>query len=84
MLATATEGLRALAELLHPVIPRATAKLWAALGAEGALGALEDQPLREAGRWNRLPAGTPQQSLAVLFPRIESDSETEAKGADSK
>ena len=84
VLATATEGLRALAELLHPVIPRATAKLWAALGAEGALGALEDQPLREAGRWNRLPAGTPQQSLAVLFPRIESDSETEAKGADSK
>ena len=56
VLATATEGLRALAELLHPVIPRATAKLWSALGAEEALGALEAQPLREAGRWGRLPA----------------------------
>ncbi|MCA0379866.1 MAG: methionine--tRNA ligase [Actinobacteria bacterium] len=73
VLATATEGLRALAELLHPVIPLATQKLWVALGAEEALGALADQPLRAAGNWNRLPAGTPQQPLAVLFPRIETD-----------
>ena len=71
VLATATEGLRVLAELLHPVVPLATAKLWAALGAEDALGALDTQPLREAGRWGRLPAGTPQQSLEVLFPRVE-------------
>jgi len=73
VLATATEGLRALAELLHPVIPQATAKLWVALGAEQALGALAEQPIREAGRWGRLPVGTPQQPLAVLFPRIESE-----------
>lgn len=73
VLATATEGLRALAELLHPVIPRATAKLWVALGADEALGALAEQPIREAGRWGRLPAGTPQQPLAVLFPRVETD-----------
>ncbi|MCB1274662.1 MAG: methionine--tRNA ligase [Leucobacter sp.] len=78
VLATATEGLRALAELLHPVTPLATAKLWEALGAEGALGRLEDQPIREAGRWGRLPAGTPQQALAVLFPRIEAQAEAEA------
>jgi methionyl-tRNA synthetase len=71
VLATATEGLRALAELLHPILPLATEKLWAALGADTALGELAAQPLREAGRWGRLPAGTPQQSLAVLFPRIE-------------
>lgn len=76
VLATATEGLRALAELLHPVIPIATAKLWAALGAEAAIGALANQPLRSAGAWNRLPAGTPQQPLAVLFPRIETDNES--------
>ncbi|MBN9612480.1 MAG: class I tRNA ligase family protein, partial [Actinobacteria bacterium] len=73
VLATATEGLRALAELLHPVIPQATAKLWAALGAEQAIGALAAQPIRAAGQWSRLPAGTPQQSLAVLFPRIENE-----------
>ena len=71
--ATAPEGPRALAGRPHPGIPRATAKLWSALGAEEALGALEAQPLREAGRWGRLPAGTPQQPLGVLFPRIEAD-----------
>ena len=76
VLATATEGLRALAELLHPVIPLATAKLWEALGAEDAIGALEAQPLRSAGQWGRLPAGTPQQQLAVLFPRVESENES--------
>ena len=73
VLATATEGLRALAQLLAPVIPLATGKLWAALGADTAIGALEAQPIREAGSWGRLPAGTPQQKLDVLFPRIEAD-----------
>ncbi|WP_416446286.1 methionine--tRNA ligase [Leucobacter sp. HNU] len=73
VLATATEGLRALAQLLAPVVPVATAKLWTALGAEAALGALSAQPIREAGTWDRLPAGTPQQKLDVLFPRIETD-----------
>ncbi len=71
VLATATEGLRVLAELLHPVIPLATEKLWKALGAEQVLGALDAQPLRDAGRWGRLPAGTPQDTLDVLFPRVE-------------
>ena len=75
VLATATEGLRALAELLHPVIPLATQKLWVALGAEQALGALDAQPLRSAGGWGRLPAGTLQLPLGVLFPRIEAEGE---------
>lgn len=79
VLATATEGLRALAELLHPVIPLATEKLWEALGAKAALGELHAQPLREAGRWGRLPAGTEFGDLAVLFPRIEQE-----RGADNK
>lgn len=73
VLNTATEGLRALAELLAPVLPEATAKLWAALGAEEALGELTAQPIRDAGRWGRLPAGTQQHQLAVLFPRIETE-----------
>ncbi len=77
VLATATEGLRALAELLHPVIPLATQKLWVALGAEQALGALDARPLRSAGEWGRLPAGTPQQPLDVLFPRIADANEVE-------
>lgn len=71
VLATATEGLRVLAELLHPVIPGATAKLWVALGAHDTLGELGEQPLRAAGEWGRLPAGTPLQALEVLFPRVD-------------
>ncbi|WP_449280392.1 methionine--tRNA ligase [Leucobacter sp.] len=78
VLYTVTEGLRVLAVLLAPVIPLATAKLWTALGAEAALGALAAQPIREAGDWGRLPAGTEQQSLAVLFPRIADANEAEA------
>ncbi|MFV0433766.1 MAG: methionine--tRNA ligase [Leucobacter sp.] len=81
VLATATEGLRALAELLHPVIPIATAKLWTALGADEALGSLESQPIRAAGSWGRLPAGTPQRSLDVLFPRIMAANEAEASAS---
>ena len=73
VLATVTEGLRALAVLLSPVIPAATHKLWFALGAEEALGSLPAQNLREAGTWAQLPAGTPQTSLQVLFPRVEQE-----------
>src|SRR5690606_19236890 len=73
VLYTCLEGLRALAELLSPVMPESTAKLWHALGAEGALGELTAQPLREAGRWGRLPVGTEVSSLAPLFPRIETE-----------
>ncbi|WP_449277610.1 methionine--tRNA ligase [Leucobacter sp. GX24907] len=74
VLYTATEGLRVLAELLSPVIPQAATKLWSALGAEAELGALTEQPLRESGRWGRLPVGTELQPLAALFPRIEKES----------
>lgn len=71
VLYTAAEGLRALAVLLAPVMPKATAKLWAALGAEGALGALSQQPIREAGVWGQLPSGITVTALAPLFPRVE-------------
>lgn len=75
VLATATEGLRVLAELLNPVIPDATSKLWRALGAEQEIGELSAQPIRRAGMWGKLPADTAQQSLDVLFPRIDSEAE---------
>lgn len=71
VLYTAAEGLRALAVLLSPVMPQATAKLWQALGVQTALGALEDQPIREAGTWGQLPAGAVVETLAPLFPRVE-------------
>ncbi len=68
VLYTASEGLRALAVLLSPVIPEATGKLWAALGASGAL---DDQPVRDAGRWGQLEPGAGVAPLEPLFPRIE-------------
>jgi methionyl-tRNA synthetase len=68
VLYTASEGLRALAVLLSPVIPDATAKLWSALGAAGSL---DDQLVREAGTWGQLAAGSTFTPLEPLFPRIE-------------
>ena len=73
VLYTATEGLRALAQLLSPVIPEASEKLWVALGAAETLGALDAQPIREAGAWGRLQPGTSLHPLPGLFPRIETE-----------
>lgn len=73
VLYTCADGLRALAVLLSPVMPESTAKLWSALGAEEPLGALDAQPIREAGAWGALPAGTQVAPLAPLFPRVEAD-----------
>jgi len=71
VLYTASEGLRALAVLLSPVIPEATAKLWTALGASAGLGGLTDQVIVDAGHWGQLPAGSRLGTLEPLFPRIE-------------
>jgi methionyl-tRNA synthetase len=72
VLYTVVEGLRALAVLLSPFMPLATAKLWTALGVADSLGALEAQPIRSAGEWGQLAAGTKLAALEPLFPRIES------------
>jgi methionyl-tRNA synthetase len=71
VLYTAAEGLRALAVLLSPVMPSSTEKLWAALGAAETLGALREQPLREAGAWSALRPGSTVTVLTPLFPRVE-------------
>jgi len=70
VLYTTAEGLRALAVLLAPVIPKATAKLWSALAAQ-SLGDLADRPIREAADWGQLPAGAKIAELEPLFPRID-------------
>ncbi|AZC14379.1 MULTISPECIES: methionine--tRNA ligase [unclassified Microbacterium] len=71
VLYTAAEGLRALAVLLSPIMPIATEKLWVGLGAAESLGRLQDQPLRDAGRWGQLRPGTSVNALSPLFPRVE-------------
>jgi methionyl-tRNA synthetase len=69
-----SEGLRALAVLLNPIIPKATGKLWSAVTG-GSLGALDDALLASAGEWGVLSAGTKISDLEPLFPRIETEVE---------
>jgi methionyl-tRNA synthetase len=65
------EALRVVAVLLNPVMPKACAVLWQALGAEATLGKIADARVQDAGRWGQLPAGAPVVKSAPLFPRIE-------------
>ena len=65
------ECLRAAAVLLHPVMPKATRTLWAALGAEAALGPIGAQRVAEVARWGQLPAGTRVRKTEPLFPRLQ-------------
>ena len=64
------ESLRALAVLLHPVMPEVTEKLWQSLGA-AALGKIGDQQIGNVSKWGQLPAGSKVVKTAVLFPRLE-------------
>ncbi|HEX4789579.1 MAG TPA: methionine--tRNA ligase [Actinospica sp.] len=75
ILYTAAESLRAVAVLLNPVMPKSSAKLWDALGAEASLGALAAQPVQQAGRWGLLPAGSVVTKGEALFPRLEERAE---------
>ena len=65
------DSLRAVAVLLNPVMPKASAVLWTSLGAEATLGPLSEQRVQDAGRWGQLPAGAPVTKSEPLFPRIE-------------
>jgi len=64
------ESLRALAVLLHPVMPEVTEKLWQSLGAS-SLGAIGDQQISKVSNWGQLPAGSFVTKTEVLFPRLE-------------
>jgi methionyl-tRNA synthetase len=76
VLNTTVEGLRVLAVLLAPITPKATEKLWSAVGT--SLGALADQKIGEAAAWGQLAAGVQIAALEPLFPRIEAET-TESK-----
>jgi methionyl-tRNA synthetase len=66
VLATAVRGLGTLAVLLSPVLPKATARLWKAIGG---FGPVEAQPIHEAWDWIGGPRVTALDTS--LFPRIE-------------
>jgi methionyl-tRNA synthetase len=65
------ESLRALAVLLHPVMPATTEILWASLGAQATLGDIGAQKISAVAQWGQLPAGALVTKGAVLFPRLE-------------
>lgn len=66
VLATTVHGLGTLAILLSPVLPKATSRLWPAVGGEGDV---EAWPIHEA--WNWSGAGRVTALETSLFPRIE-------------
>jgi len=69
------DSIRALAVLLHPIMPATTETLWISLGADVTLGAIGDQTIGEVATWGQLPAGSKVTKGAVLFPRLEEKAE---------
>jgi methionyl-tRNA synthetase len=65
------ESLRALAVLLHPVMPATTEILWESLGANKSIGSLAAQTIANVATWGQLPEGTIVTKTPVLFPRLE-------------
>ena len=62
------EGLRWIAALLRPVMPRSALKMSEQLGLGAALW---EQPLPQVLQWGRLTPGSRLQKGPPLFPRIE-------------
>jgi methionyl-tRNA synthetase len=65
------ESLRALAVLLHPVMPATCEILWQSLGAHEKLGELSAQKISDVATWGQLPEGAKISRTPVLFPRLE-------------
>ncbi len=66
VLYTAAEALRIATALAHPVIPEATAKIWAQMG----LGDIQKLALSELA-WGQLPLGTKLGEVQPVFPRAD-------------
>ncbi len=64
------ESLRALAILLHPVMPLSTSKLWSYLGAESSLGQISSQKIADVAKWGQLKGGSKIIKGDILFPRL--------------
>jgi methionyl-tRNA synthetase len=65
------ESLRALAVLLHPIMPATTEILWESLGAKATLGEIGSQKIDVVSQWGQLPPGATVTKTPVLFPRLE-------------
>ncbi len=67
------EALRAIAVLYHPVMPKASQKIWEIIGANNSIGNLQDQKISEVGTWGLLPAGSKVTKGEPIFPRLLED-----------
>ena len=65
------DSIRALAVLLHPIMPATTEILWKSIGAHETLGDISLQKIGEVSEWGQLPPGSRITKGAVLFPRLE-------------
>lgn len=74
VLYTAAEGLRLVAALAHPILPRATQKIWSQLGLTQPLTGVQLDELT----WGQLKPGTKIGKPEGIFPRMEK-SETIAR-----
>ena len=74
VLYTAAEGLRIVAALAHPVLPRATQKIWNQLGQTEPLSGVQLDLLS----WGQLKPGTKTGKPEGIFPRVDK-SETIAR-----
>ena len=75
ILYTVCESLRAIATLYNPVMPKAMSTLWEQLGAASSVGELSQQPVANVATWGQLPPGSAVSKGAILFPRLEDDTE---------
>ncbi len=66
VLYTAAEALRIATALAHPVMPEATAKIWAQMG----LGDIKKLDLNQLS-WGQLPLGTKLGEVQPVFPRAD-------------
>ena len=69
------DSIRALAVLLHPIMPATTEILWESLGAHESMGPISSQLIGDVARWGQLPIGSKVTKGAVLFPRLEDKAE---------
>src|SRR5271168_1349548 len=68
ILYTCAEALRVITALAYPVLPEATARIWAQLG----LGDIAQADLKSV-RWGQLAPGTKLGPTGPIFPRAEKD-----------
>jgi methionyl-tRNA synthetase len=70
VLYTAAESIRIITALLYPVLPFATAKVWAQLGLGDIEAAARNGELRDL-EWGGLQPGTKLGPLGPIFPRAD-------------